>query len=298
MPTTPQAFTGLSAFPLTPADESGRVDTDALQRLLTRIVEAKVDSIGLLGSTGTYMYLSREERRRAVKAAIECVAGRVPLIVGIGTLRTDDAAALARDAAGADALLLAPVSYTPLTEEEAFRHYEAVAGATDLPLSIYNNPSTTHFSFSEALIQRLAGLANISAIKMPLPKDGDFAGEIGRIRATAPSGFAIGYSSDWGCPSALLSGADCWYSVVAGLFPKPALALTHAAIAGDAEETARLEKAFQPLWDYFKAHGGLRASHAAATVLGLKVGPLPRPLLPLGPDALAGIETAITGLDA
>ncbi len=300
MPTTAPAFTGLSAFPLTPADEAGRVDTDALQQLLARIVEAKVDSIGLLGSTGTYMYLTREERRRAVNAAVEFVAGRIPVIVGIGTLRTDDAQALARDAAsaGAQALLLAPVSYTPLTEDEAFRHFEAVAGATDLPLAIYNNPTTTHFSFSETLIERLAGLANISAIKMPLPKDGDFSGEITRLRSTAPSGFAIGYSGDWGCPAALLAGADCWYSVVAGLFPKQALALTRAAIAGDAAETARLEKTFQPLWDYFKVHGGLRASHAAAGVLGLKVGHLPRPLLPLGPDALPGIEQAIAALEA
>ena len=300
MPTTAPAFTGLSAFPLTPADEAGRVDTDALQRLLARIVEAKTDSIGLLGSTGTYMYLTREERRRAVEAAVECVAGQIPIVVGIGTLRPDEAQALARDAAsaGARALLLAPVSYSPLTEEEAFRHYEAVADATDLPLSIYNNPSTTHFSFSEALIQRLSGRANISAIKMPLPKDGDFSGEIARIRAVAPTGFAIGYSGDWGCPAALLAGADCWYSVVAGLFPKPALALTRAAIAGDRQETARFEKAFQPLWEYFKVHGGLRASHAAATVLGLEVGPLPRPLLPLGPDALAGIGAAISSLES
>jgi 4-hydroxy-tetrahydrodipicolinate synthase len=300
MPATPTAFTGLSAFPLTPANEAGRVDTDALQRLLARIVEAKADSIGLLGSTGTYMYLSREERRRAVKGAVELVAGRLPVIVGVGALRTDEAQALARDAAagGADALLLAPVSYTPLTEEEAFRHYEAVASATDLPLAVYNNPSTTHFAFSDALIARLAGLANISAIKMPLPKDLDFPGELARLRSAAPSNFSVGYSGDWECPAALLAGADCWYSVVGGLFPKTAVALTRAAMSGDARETARLAEALQPLWQYFKAHGGLRATHAAATVLGLEVGSLPRPLLPLGAEALPGIEEAIAGLDA
>ena len=56
--------------------------------------------------------------------------------------------------ASADALLLAPVSYTPLTQEEAYYHVAAVAGSTSLPLCIYNNPSTTHFTFGEELLVR------------------------------------------------------------------------------------------------------------------------------------------------
>ena len=97
-------FTGLSAFPLTPADAEGVVDTAALGVLLDRLCGAKVASIGVLGSTGGYAYLDRIERQRAVDAAVECVAGRVPLIVGVGALRTSWAQELARDAerAGAD----------------------------------------------------------------------------------------------------------------------------------------------------------------------------------------------------
>lgn len=298
MPTTPPAFTGLSAFPLTPANEAGRVDTDALQRLIARIVEAGADSIGLLGSTGTYMYLSREERRRAVEAAVECVGGRIPLIVGVGTLRTDEAQALARDAAsaGAQALLLAPVSYTPLTQDEVFQHFKAVASATELPLAIYNNPSTTHFSYSDELIGRLSQLPNISAIKMPLARGSDFSGEIARLRALTPASFAIGYSGDWECPHALLAGADCWYSVVAGLLPKPALALTRAAMAGDAAETARLDALFHPLWELFKAHGSLRVVYAAAEIMGLSTARPPLPILPLGLETTRDIEAAITQL--
>lgn len=300
MPTTPPAFSGLSAFPLTPANEAGRVDTDALQRLIARIVEAGANSIGLLGSTGTYMYLSRQERRRAVEAAVECVGGRLPLIVGVGTLRTDEAQALARDAAsaGAQALLLAPVSYTPLTQDEAFQHFKAVASATELPLAIYNNPSTTHFSFTDALISRLSQLQNISAIKMPLAKGSDFSGEIARLRAMTPASFAIGYSGDWECPHALLAGADCWYSVVGGLLPKPALALTRAAMAGDAAETARLDALFHPLWELFKAHGSLRVVYAAAEIMGLSTAKPPLPILPLGLETTRDIEAAIAGLEA
>ena len=79
-------FHGLSAFPITPADAQGRVLAKDLQGLLGRLTEAGVDSIGLLGSTGSYMYLSREERRRAVEIAAETVAGATPLMVGIGAL--------------------------------------------------------------------------------------------------------------------------------------------------------------------------------------------------------------------
>ena len=82
-------FRGLSAFPVTPADAQGRVEAGALARLVRRLAEAGADSIGLLGSTGTYAYLSRAERRRAIEAAREA-AGKVPLIVGAGALRTDD----------------------------------------------------------------------------------------------------------------------------------------------------------------------------------------------------------------
>ena len=91
-------FHGLSAFPITPADERGIVDTDGVMLLTARLAEAKVDSIGLLGSTGTYAYLTRAERRRAIRAAVASVGGRTPLIVGVGALRTDEAEALAADA--------------------------------------------------------------------------------------------------------------------------------------------------------------------------------------------------------
>src|SRR4051812_49544629 len=73
------------------------------------------------------------------------------------------------------------MSYTPLTEEEVYQHFIAVAEAGELPLCIYNNPSTTHFTFSEGLLARLAQVANIAAVKMPLPANSDFAGELTRF---------------------------------------------------------------------------------------------------------------------
>jgi 4-hydroxy-tetrahydrodipicolinate synthase len=291
-------FHGLSAFPITPTDEQGTVDTEALSMLVDRLATAGVDSIGLLGSTGGYAYLSRTERRRAVEAAVSVIARRTPLIVGVGTLRTDEAQALARDAesAGADALLMAPVSYTPLTEDEVFQHYVAVAGATALPLCIYNNPTTTHFTFSPALLARLAVVPNIQAVKMPAPQDADFSGELARLRGSAPADFTIGYSGDGSAANALLAGADAWYSVAGGLLPVPALQLSHAAMAGDIAETRRIDSLFQPLWDLFKEFGGVRVMFAAASELGLTRAVPPRPILPLDAENRRRVASALDRL--
>jgi 4-hydroxy-tetrahydrodipicolinate synthase len=291
-------FSGLSAFPLTPADADGVVDTDAFAVMLDRLVRAGVDTITVLGSTGIYAYLDRSERARALAAAVETVAGRVPLIAGIGALRTSWATELARQAerAGADALLLAPVSYAPLTDEEAFAHFQTVAGSTGLPLCIYNNPGTTHFSFSETLVARLSHVPGIAAIKMPLPKDNDFSGEMRRLRAGSSAGLAIGYSGDWGAAPALLAGADAWYSVVAGLLPGPALRLTRAGMAGQESETAAADAALEPLWTLFRKHSSLRVMYAIADCLGLRAGAPPLPVKPLDGAAHAAVTEIVERL--
>jgi 4-hydroxy-tetrahydrodipicolinate synthase len=281
--TAPSIFRGLSAFPLTPADADGVVDTDAFAAMLDRLVADGVDSIAVLGSTGTYAYLERTERSRALHAAVETIAGRVPLIAGVGSLRTSWSKELARDAerAGANGLLLAPVSYAPLTEDEVFAHFDAIAGASGLPVCIYNNPSTTHFTFSQKLISRLSQLENIAAIKMPLPAGDGFAGEIGNLRSSCREGLVVGYSGDWGAAPALLAGADAWYSVVAGLLPAPALRLVRAAMAGDRDGAMAANAAFEPLWSLFRAHGSLRVMYLIATQLGFRPGLPPLPIRPL-----------------
>ncbi|WP_417584147.1 dihydrodipicolinate synthase family protein [Pelagibacterium sp.] len=289
-------FHGLSAFPITPADKDGRVDTNILAQLLERLCEAKVDSIGLLGSTGIYAYLTRNERRRATEAAVECVRGRVPLIVGVGALRTDEAQHLARDAeaAGADALLMAPVSYTPLTQDEAYKHYRAVTEASDLPLCIYNNPGTTHFNFTLDLLVRLSYLPTIRAVKMPLPSDGVFASEIATLRER--TGLAIGYSGDWGMADAMLAGADAFYSVLGGTIPGPVLAMVRAAQAGNADEVRTIDAMLAPLWDTFKAFGSLRVMYLLVELIGIGILAPPRPILPLEAKSREKVVAAIEPL--
>ena len=289
-------FRGLSAFPITPADANGRLIEAEFAGLLERLVAAGVDSIAVLGSTGTYAYLSEAERMRAVALAVEVVGGRAPLIAGISALRTDTAVAYARAAEAADGVLLAPMSYTPLTAGEVERHVRTVADATALPLCLYNNPSTTHFTFSRDLIASLASHPRIAAVKMPLSDDP--VTEIAALRAATPDGFLVGYSGDWGCSAARMAGADSWFSVIGGILPDVALALDHAARAGDVASVARWEAALAPLWHLFRTHGSLRVVYAMANLMGLSQAQPPRPILPVGDAVVAQIAAVLESLGA
>ncbi|RZK91335.1 MAG: dihydrodipicolinate synthase family protein [Methylobacterium sp.] len=257
----------LSAFPITPSNADGQVDLGALQALLQPLAAAGVGSIGLLGSTGTYAFLARHQRRRAVEAAVAAVAGRVPILVGVGALRTDEAVRMAQDAkgAGAEAGLLAAMSYTPLTEDEVFVHCETVARESGLPLCLYDNPGTTHFRFTPALVGRLARVPGIVAIKSP--------------------------------SAALLAGGEAWYSVFAGLFPQPALAIVRAVEAGDAAEAQRLNARLEPLWGLFRTYSSLRVIYACADLLGLCRAVPPRPILPLEGEARRQVADTLAALE-
>ena len=292
---------GLSAFPITPADEAGRIDATALRGMLDRLAAAGVDSVGLLGSTGTALYLTRAERCRAVEIAAEALAGRTTLLVGIGALRTDEVVRLGQDAraAGADAVLLAPVSYTPLSQEEVFTHFRTVAEAVALPLCVYDNPATTHFTFTGDLVARLSRLPNIGAIKMPAPRADAVRDQLRAMRAGTQPGFSLGYSVDWHATDGLLAGADAWYSVAAGLFPGPCLEIMAAVRRGDAAAARALDARLRPLWDLFVEFGSLRVIYAAANRLGLCDAAPPRPILPV-PEASLGRLGAVLetlGLD-
>ena len=291
---------GLCAFPLTPADEAGRIDAAALRGLVARLVEAGVDSIGVLGSTGIYMYLDAGERRRAIEVAVGEAAGRVPVVAGVGALRTDEAVRLARDAKaiGAVAGLLSAASYTPLTEDEVFEHFSAVARQSGLPIVIYDNPGTTHFRFTPELVRRLAAVDGIVAIKNPGWEAADAPRLLAGQRAALRQGFSIGCSGDWMAAQTLLAGADTWHSVLGGLFPRICLQLTRAAQRGDAAELSRLDAMLEPVWDLFRRYSSLRVTYALADLAGICRAAPPRPLLPLPEPARRQAEAVLAALPA
>jgi 4-hydroxy-tetrahydrodipicolinate synthase len=294
-------FTGLSAFPLTPMNEQG-VDEGAFTRLVEQLVAAKVDSIGALGSTGSYAYLSRIERSRVTQLAVEA-AGNVPVMVSIGSLRTRDVLLLAEDAqkAGVKALLLPPVSYQKLSAEDVFSLYETVTANISVPLCVYDNPGTTHFEFTDELHGRIARLPNVHSIKIPgVPEAPDQArARVDRLRALIPEHVTIGVSGDAFAATGLNAGCEVWYSVIGGLFPKTARAITRAALSGNAEEATRLSESLKPLWALFTQFGGsLRVVATAAELRGFTHSPsLPLPLRAISGSGRQQIAAAIDELE-
>lgn len=302
--TTP--WEGLSAFPLTPLahDSAGRAGLDSAEAahetvdeiafigLVKRCAVAGVDSITVLGSTGSYAYLDTEERARVAGLAVEH-AGRTPVFVGVGALRTRDVLRniSAAEEAGAAGLLLAPMSYQPLTDDDVLGLFRTVDSATDLPVIVYDNPGTTHFTFSPDLYGQLSALDSVVSIKIPgvgLDVDG-WVQRLGAIHDSVGDGASIGISGDQHAAAALLAGARTWYSVIGGVLPEPALEITRAGLAGDELAALAASARLEPLWRLFAEFGGsLRVVAAIAEHLGLA----PRGCLPL---PIQGLREAQAG---
>lgn len=277
-------FTGLSAFPLTPM-KGENVDLKAVALLVSRAAQSGVGSLGVLGSTGNYAYLSRDERRAVLEASVDAADG-VPVLAGVGAVRTRDVLALAGDAqsAGASALLLAPVSYQRLTEAEVFGLYREVAAESSLPIVVYDNPGTTGFTFSDDLHARIARIPGIAAIKIPPPAAGDVSTRVGELRSGLPQGTSVGISGDWVAAEALLAGCDVWYSVIAGVLPRQAKTIVDHAMAGRRDLALEASAELEPVWSLFRTYGSLRVTAALAEDLGL----VPSSALPLPLHGLEG----------
>ena len=286
-------FTGLSAFPLTPLD-NGDIDESRFTSLIENLADAGVDSIGALGSTGSYAYLTREQRFAATKLAVSA-AGDIPVITSIGSVRTEDVMSLAEDAqlAGVSGVLLAPVTYQPLTDAEVFRLYQRVTAELSVPLCIYDNAATTGFNFSDDLLIALSHLDNIGSIKLgEFPADPIQAGQrVQHLKSQMAKGVTLGISGDAQAIAGLLAGCDTWYSVLGGLFPHYTLDLTRTALRGDDSETRQMNISLEPLWTFYRRHGSLRVIASVAEIKGIVQAPcLPFPLQTLTGKERASLE--------
>ncbi|MRT48194.1 dihydrodipicolinate synthase family protein [Raoultella sp. RIT712] len=294
-------FTGLCAFPLTPITASG-VDEKGFSHILSRLTDARVDSMGILGSTGSYAYLTREQRQRVATLAKQ-IAGDIPVMVCVGAVSTDAILHLSDDAqtAGADALLLPAISYQPLRDEEVFTLFETVTRHVSVPVCIYDNPRTTHFTFTDELHGRLSSLEGVHSVKIPgVPDNQTEAVErVETLRKHLRPGVTIGISGDAYAGLGLNAGCEVWYSVCGGLFPEMAKQITDAAAAKDHERVTALTARLEPLWALFRKHGGsIRVIAATAGVLGLTdTDCLPRPVQPLSAGDIADIAGVIKALE-
>jgi 4-hydroxy-tetrahydrodipicolinate synthase len=290
-------FTGLSAFAPTPLTEAAIGEAE-YARLISRLARAGVDSIGALGSTGSYAYLDRAERARAVTVAVRHADG-VPVIAGVGALRMRDILHHVEDAqeAGAAAVILAPMTYEALSDDEVFALYEEVCANLSVPLAVYDNPVATRVTFSDELHSRVAQLRPVAAIKLPLPAAGVdvLAARVARLRALIPATVAIGVSGDDAAAAGLSAGCDLWFSVLGGTLPVECLELVRAAQAGSADDASAASARLQPIWQLFARYGTYRVIAALTEQLGLvRRMNLRRPVRPLDAEGMRLVAEALT----
>lgn len=290
-------FTGLCAFPLTPFQDDS-VDFSAFEKLISNLTQAKVESICAMGSTGLYPYLSQAEFGSVAKQAVT-IAGDIPVMAGIGSLRTADVLKNAEIAqrAGVSAVLLAPVSYHPLSEAEVFALYEKVTQALSVPLCVYENPGVTNFVFSDNLYAEVSRLPKVAAIKIPgMPFATEHGSErLAQLRTIVPETVSIGVSGDKFGVAGMLAGCDTWLSVVGGLFPNTVKSLIQQVKSGQGALAEQRSEQLNDLWELFvQAKGGVRVMAAAANILGFtEADNLPHPLSPITGRAREKLENLL-----
>jgi 4-hydroxy-tetrahydrodipicolinate synthase len=162
-------FRGSYTVSVTPFTARGAaIDLDAQRRFIDWQLECGVPGLIVLGSTGEFLAVDDAERTELVKATIDHVNGRVPVLVGTMNAHTPKAVRFSREAQelGADGLMIAPPYYYTPTEDEIFGYYRAICEAIELPIMLYNNPVTTNVDMPAALVARMtAELPNIRYIK-------------------------------------------------------------------------------------------------------------------------------------
>lgn len=251
--------------------------------LVDRAVEAGVDGIAVLGSSGGFAYLDRTQRRTVVDAAAEAVGGRVPLMAGIGALTTQAVLEHADDASRADALLLGTSAYLPLTPDEVVGLYRDAAAHASGPVWAYHNPRTTGVDMSTETIARIAALDGIGGFKDRGTDAADLRQRYDEHRAAVPDDVEIGFSGDALGVHGLLAGARSWHCGLAGILPRPFVVAARAGAAGNEGDALAAVDAMQPWIDLALTWGVARLAALVGPLLGIATGELPRPLL-LPPD--------------
>ncbi|HJO72736.1 MAG: dihydrodipicolinate synthase family protein [Rhodospirillales bacterium] len=280
---------GIIGYLITPFAADGAVDVEMLARLTDRMIEGGVHGVAPLGSTGCLPYLSDGEREAVTEIVCGRAKGRVPVLVGVSSLTTDGTVHHARFAekAGAAAVMVLPVSYWKLTDEEIFRHYERVADAVSVPVMAYNNPATGGIDMKPEFLARLLEISNITMVK-------ESTGDIGRMvkLLQLTDGQAAVYNGH--NPMALAAfavGAKGWTTASAHLVPRLVVEFYEAVVErGDLNAARQQFLRLQPLLDFIVKGGLPRTVAAGLGMLGSDVGPLRAPLLPISNDDRATLR--------
>jgi 4-hydroxy-tetrahydrodipicolinate synthase len=277
---------------VTPFDERGRIDFDAIQELVEWQIEQGIDFLVPCGATGESATISGDERKAVTAAVVRAARGRVPVVAGAGGNHTAKSVFWARDAAqaGADGILSVSPDSRP-SAEGLFRHFSAIADATELPIVISNVPLRTGTDLSVEAIRRLSEIPNVVGLK---EASFDFA-KVARLAAALPDGFLLFAGNDTTALAVLALGGQGLVSDASNEIPAEIAALVHAALEGDWEKARRLQKKYLGLME-MNAWEPSPGPVKCALALMKRCGETARlPAVPVADETRRRIETTLAG---
>jgi 4-hydroxy-tetrahydrodipicolinate synthase len=235
--------------------------------------------------------LSAEEKRSVLHGAVAVAEGRVPVIAGVSELTTAAAVRFARDAEriGATGLMVLPAMVYVPTPAELEYHFRAVAGATALPIMLYNNPPSYRVNIDLATLARLAEVPTIVAIKESAPDPRRFTDLINAFGER----FALFAGLDDLVFEGMTLGAKGWVSGLTNAFPAESLLLYEALRTGDLERARSIYRWFMPLLHLDAEHDLVQSIKLAEQIMGRGTERVRPPRLPLAGERRAAVTAMI-----
>jgi dihydrodipicolinate synthase/N-acetylneuraminate lyase len=255
------------------------VDLPATQAVQATLVRDGVHGVVVLGTVGENNSLSADEKRAVLRAAVEAIGGKVPIITGVSEFTTASAVAYARDAEriGVDGLMVLPAMVYVPTPAELEQHFRAVAEASKLPVMLYNNPPAYRVNIDVGTLERLAVLPNIVAVKESSPDPRRFTD----LYNAFGDRFVLFAGLDDLAFEGLCLGARGWVSGLTNAFPRESLLFYEALRKGDLERARKIYRWFMPLLHLDAEHDLVQSIKLAETLMGRGTERVRPPRLPL-----------------
>jgi len=283
-------FAGSSVAVVTPMRPDGAVDYEAWHRLLDFHLQNGTSAVIVGGTTGESATISESELRELTTTAVDFSRGRMAIIAGAGTSST--ASTIERvgwlGELGIDGVLVVTPAYVKPTQEGLFRHYEAVASASKLPVVLYNVPGRTAVDMLPATVARLAALPRVVAIKEAVSG----AARVREILSLAP-GFTVLSGDDASAREALLAGAQGVISVTANVAPAGMSKMVGAARSGDLARSAEIDAMLAGLHQELFVEGNPIPVKWALQRMGMIQAGIRLPLTPLSERFFGRVTAAM-----
>ena len=263
----------------TPLTKQGKVDSNATRRVVDFHIEAGIDGLLPLGTSGEFALLSREERSILVESVASQADGRVPVVAGVSDPSIENVIQLSSDAkkAGADAVLATPPYYFTTGDEGHYLHFKTISEAIDLPLMIYNIPEWTHSFVTPETVQRLADDKLVVGMKYT---ENNLLNLI-RFLKRSRSKISIFAGSDALAYSNLEFGGSGAIMGSANLAPRVASEIFDNHRKGNLAGAKAAQEKLLPIIDAFAIGKYPAALKEAMSLIGMPVGPLKEPLTAL-----------------